>query len=111
MIVSVTSLSVLPQPGQAMLVPTHEMVSTTVVNRLEDMQTLQKTLESKMIQKKLLAMGLKPAEVQQRISKMSDSQVHQMASQIRALNPGGLVVEILVAVALIVLILFLIKRI
>lgn len=81
--------------------------------RMSDMKTVQKTLESKVLRQRLHELGLTDSQIDARLSRLSDQQLHQMASQIRTLNPGGdgLIVGLLVIVLLVVLIIYLVKRI
>lgn len=112
LIVTVTLLSFTQTRAQAMLIPSAAVQSIANVNRSADLKTIQTTLESKALRARLHAMGLSDAEIQTRLSRLSDADVHQLASQIRAVNPAGdIVIGVLVAVVLILLILLLIKRI
>lgn len=93
-------------------VPTQTTDSVHHIDREKDLQTIQKTLESKVLRQRLHQLGLTDEEIQQRLSRMSDQQIHQMASQIRTVNPaGGMVIGLLVAILLVVLIIYLLKKI
>jgi hypothetical protein len=74
---------------------------------------VQKTLESKVLQQRLLDYGLTPEETAARINALSDEQLHQLAANIDALQPGGDVIGTLFALALIaglvVLIIFILQ--
>lgn len=101
----------MPECGHAMLVPTGIRAEASRSTRSTDLRTIQKTLESKMIRARLHQLGLSDSEIQQRLSRMSDPEVHQFASQIRAVRPAGdVIVGILVIVLLVVLIIYLVKR-
>src|SRR5262245_5456273 len=94
----------LAQPVRASIVPA-EMSAVgpqTQINRQEDLRVVQKALENKMISQRLKDMGLTEEEIQQRLSKMSDQEVHQLASQMQALTPGGDGTGIIVGVLVIV---------
>ena len=113
LMLSVTLAALTQDCSQAMLVPSRLAVPTQDVNSVADAQTIQKTLESKVLRAKLHALGLSDAEIQARLSRLSDAQRHQLASQIRAVNPagdGGFVIGLLVVVVLVLLIIYLIKR-
>jgi hypothetical protein len=111
LILSVTAVTSLQISAEAMLAPA-SAVSGGEVNRAADIATIQKTLESKIIRQKLHAMGLSDPEIDTRLSRLSDQQVHQLASQIRAVHPAGdAVVYILVVVILVLLVIYLFKRI
>jgi hypothetical protein len=101
---------------EAALIPSRApalAVAGSVDQTAADQKTIQTTLESKAIRDRLHALGLSDAEIQYRLSRLSESQKHQLASQIRALNPAGdgIIVGLLVIVVLVLLIIFLAKRI
>jgi hypothetical protein len=120
LILSVTLFSVYQPQAQAMLVPTSQseiredsQPTTPTLQRQSDLQTVQKTLESKILRARLHQLGLSDAEISNRINRLSDTQLHQMASQIRTVNPAGdgIIIGLLVVVLLVVLIIYLVKRI
>lgn len=97
--------------GWAMLVPpaptTPEAVSNS--NRVSDLQTIQRVLETKIVQQRLQDWGLMADEVEARLSQLSDEQVHQMATQLDALIPGGelgLIILLLLIAIIVVLVLY-----
>ncbi len=102
LVVTVFVLS-LPAPGFAMLVPSE---SGTV--RAADAARVQTALESTAVKQRLMDYGLTPEEASARISKLSDEQLHQFASQIDSVQAGGLLGDIIfvllvVAIVLVVL--------
>ena len=110
-----TTLVCFLQTGaSAMLAPAAVPAPTSdaVPDRAADIRTVQKTLESKVLRQRLHELGLSDQEIQARLGKLSDQQVHQLASRIHALNPGGdfTLFGILIAVVLVLLIIYLIKR-
>jgi hypothetical protein len=110
--ITVTSVTSVQMVAEAMLAPVSAVQTAPTIDRTADMAVIQKTLESKLLRKKLEAMGLKQSEIDTRLSRMSDQQVHQLASQIRSVNPAGdAVVYVLVVVLLVLLVVYLIKRI
>ncbi len=77
---------------------------------------VRRALENKIVAEKLMSHGLTKEEVSQKISTMSDEQVHQIASLSDRIPAGGdgvvaVVVTLLVITALVLLIIFLWKRI
>lgn len=77
---------------------------------------VRRALENKIVAEKLMSHGLTKEEVSQKLNQMSDEQVHQMASLSDRIPAGGdsglaIIVTILVVVALVLLIIFLYKRI
>lgn len=76
---------------------------------------VRRALENKLVAGKLMSHGLTKEEVSTKLNQMSDEQVHQMAALADKVPAGGdaglgIVVAILVIVALVLLIVFLYKR-
>lgn len=81
--------------------------------RAADLKTVQKALESKILRERLKEFGLSDPQVQSRLDKLSDKEIHQLAGQIHTVNPGGdggVIVGLLVIVVLVLLIIYLAKR-
>ena len=95
-----------PQEGNAALAPATS-AAPSGQDRAEDLQKVQRLLESKIVQQRLEDLGLTPEEIQARLTLLSDAQVHQMAAQIDALMPGG-GVDLTTIVALVLLLLIVI---
>jgi hypothetical protein len=76
-----------PPPGWAMLTPA--VTEGEAVGRAADLQIVQRALESKIVQQRLQDWGLTGDEVQARMARLSDDDLHHMATQIDALMPGG----------------------
>jgi hypothetical protein len=100
--------------GYAMLAPAAvpPPAADGVTDRAADVRTVQKTLESKVLRQRLHELGLSDKEIQTRLDKLSDQQVHQLASRINAVNPGGdfTLFGLLLLVVLVLLIIYLVKR-
>jgi len=102
-----------PPESTAMLAPAISGVHGTDVGlyRLEDLQRVQRVLESKMVQQRLEDVGLTADEIQGRLARLSDAQLHQMANQLDALMPGGdglgIVIALLVIAILAVVLIYL----
>ncbi len=58
-------------------------------HREMDLQKIQRLLESKLVQHKLSQLGLSREEIEDRLHQLDDQQIHQVASQINALEAGG----------------------
>ena len=76
---------------------------------------VRRALENKIVAEKLKAHGLSSEEVSDKLATMSDEQVHQIASLSDRIPAGGdgataVIITILVIVALVLLIIFLWKR-
>jgi hypothetical protein len=82
--------------------------------RDQDLQTVQKVLENKLVSKRLEAMGYSAAEIDQRLGQLSDQELHSLSGQLESLAPGGdgvgFVIGILVVVLLVIVILKLLDR-
>ena len=95
-----------PKSAMAFVAGADATVSTAT--RAADMASVQRVLESKLVASKLIKAGLTPDEVKSRLDKLSDKELHQFASQLNSLYPGGdfeviialLVIAILVIVML-----------
>lgn len=105
----VTTTGLLSRPAWADLAPSG-VSAEGVSTRDADMKTVSKALESKVLRERLMAMGLDEKETERRLSKLSDQDIHQMATRIEAVQPGGFVVEVLVIVVLALLAVYLFKR-
>jgi hypothetical protein len=100
-----------PPEGLAMLAPavTGEIGSDAA--RTTDLQTVQHVLESKVIQQRLLDLGLTADEIQARLATLSDQDVHELALHLDALAPGGdalgIIIVLLVVAIIVVLVIYL----
>ncbi len=112
LILTTTALFVRPPNGWASLAPSGVVAdgSAPASARAKDMKVISTALESKVLRAKLKAMGLNDAETESRLNKLSDQEVHQLASRIEAVHPGGLIVELLVVAVLVLLVIYLAKR-
>ena len=115
--IATTLAMTLPPQGWAMLAPT-ELMTTAAhhdASRTEDLKTIQATLESKIVRQRLGEFKLTPEQINQRMAQLTDAQVHQVAMQIRTVNPGGdggfgIIVALLVIGILVLLFVYLFKR-
>jgi len=107
MLVVVMGLVSLVPRVEASFVPSDQSPSS--ISRQDDMATIQKALEQKLVRERLKDLGYTEEEIKARLDRLSDAEVHSLASQLDSLMPAGgwevaLVVILLVAI-LIVLIL------
>ncbi|MBI5970684.1 MAG: PA2779 family protein [Deltaproteobacteria bacterium] len=96
----------IPKEGLAYVAGTNEGGRVSVNGATTDLAKVLSALESKLVSEKLRAAGLNDMEVKSRIEKLTDAQLHQFASQIDALYPGGdviTVIGVLLILALVVL--------
>jgi hypothetical protein len=74
-------------PAIAMLAP--DPTSQLQSQRSGDLATVQKLLETKIVQQRLQDIGLTSDEMLAKVSKLSDSQIHQIAVQVDSVFAGG----------------------
>ena len=79
-------------------------------DRMQDLNRIQQTLESKMVSKRLAELGFSKAEIDSRLSQLSDAQLHQMAQNLSKLKTGGDVGEAVIAILIIVLLVIVILQ-
>jgi hypothetical protein len=113
-ITALLALTAFSGPAEAMFVTTvpHQGASgnpAVSAGRTDDLARIQVTLESKVVQQKLMDYGLTPEVTMARINKLSDEQIHQLATNTDALQAGGdaigtLVGLIVLAILVVVLI-------
>jgi hypothetical protein len=86
-----------------------EITSLTHVDRTADLEKIQKVLETKAISKRLEQLGLTQDEIQNRLTQLSDQQIHQVATKLDDLKIGGdglgIIIAVLVVVILVIVIL------
>ena len=113
------ALSTFAGPAEAMFVPVapHQdaaAVPTGSTVRTTDLAKIQKALESKIVQQKLMDYGLSPEETMARVSKLSDEQINQLATHTDSLQAGGdgidILVTLLVIALLVVLLVFVLQH-
>lgn len=107
LVVSVAFISIVPRV-QAAFVPSDESFYSSM--RQQDIATVKKILEQKLVQQRLKALGFSEQEVTARLDKLSDNELHRLATQLDTLTAGGdglgVLVAILVIVGIIALVLF-----
>ncbi len=112
LIITTTLVCSLKTESLAMLVPAEIPAGTSNPMRSSDLKTIQGALESKILRERLKQYGLSESEINSRLANMSDKEVHQFASKIHTVSPGGdfTVIGILVFIVLILFIVYLAKR-
>jgi hypothetical protein len=97
--------SILPQVSFAYVVNS----SDEVFSRKEDMARAQRVLESKVVASQLEKLGLTKEEVNSRLDRLSDEDLHQFATRLDSIYPGGggfgAVIAILIIVILVIVVL------
>jgi DNA-binding transcriptional regulator YdaS (Cro superfamily) len=116
--VALLAISTFAGPAEAMFVPAaphQNMTGATAVSagRAADMAKIQTAFESKILQQKLMDYGLSPEETLARVNKLSDEQIHQLATHTDSLQAGGdpvgFLVGLVVLALLVVLLIYLIQ--
>lgn len=91
------------------------MLSTTEalheMNRTQGEADIQEFLKRDDVQRQLMKVGLSQEEAQKRVASLSDAEVKKLSTDIQKATAGGDIGGILVTVLLVVLIIYLIKRI
>ncbi|HEY4484895.1 MAG TPA: PA2779 family protein [Nitrospiria bacterium] len=111
LVVTTFFLGFTPPPASSALLPTSALMDTPLAGpeRAASLKKIQAQLESKLVYQRLSDFGLSQAEILERLNRLSDDQVHQFASQLDSLQPGGdalgaVVVLLVIAILVVVLI-------
>ena len=114
LILALLVLGCLPYNAMAVLIPSNlDGAAEVGLDRDADIHKIQTALESKLVQQRLTDLGLSVEEVQQSMAKLTTQELHDVASNLDALQAGGelgLVTGVLVVVVLVLLVIFLAKR-
>lgn len=78
-----------------------EVIALSKVDKAAELEQIQKSLETKMIKERLGKLGFTQDEINNRLSQLSDRQIHQFALKIDDLRVGGSGFEVLVVTLLI----------
>jgi hypothetical protein len=84
--------------------------SFSSIMRQQDMATVQKALEHKLVKERLSDLGYTEEEIAARLNQLSDQELHSFASQLDSLNPGGDGLGIIIAILVITLLVILILK-
>ena len=114
LILALLVLGCLPYNAMAVLIPSNlDGAAEVGLDRDADIHKIQTALESKLVQQRLTDLGLSVEEVQQSMAKLTTQELHDVASNLDALQAGGelgLLIGVLVVVVLVLLVIFLAKR-
>ncbi len=115
LVLALIAISAAAGPADAMLVPASPAAPAGVSSggRVADLAVIQRSLESAELRQRLLDYGLTPQEIEARVNGLSDEQLHQLASNLDAVQAGGdglgLLFSLVIIAALVVLIIFLLE--
>lgn len=89
-----------------------EVMGLSPAERSSDLQKIQKFLELKMVRERLKEFGLTQDEIQNRLTQLSDPQIHQLALKMDDLRVGaddglGIIIALLVIAILVIVIIML----
>jgi predicted phage tail protein len=87
MLIVLVGLIALAPRADAAFVPSSESAAAI---RAHDLDTLRQGLEQKMVRERLEGLGYSTDEVQARLARLSDSEVHSLAGQMESLEQGGI---------------------
>ena len=94
---------------EASFVPSDESFSS--ISRQNDMETIQRALEHKLVKERLKDLGYTDEEIKARLDRLSDTEIHSIAAQLDSLLPAGdglgVVIALLVIAILVIVILML----
>jgi hypothetical protein len=94
---------------EASFVPSNESFSS--ISRQNDMATIQRTLEHKLVKQRLKDLGYTDDEIKARLDRLSNAEIHSLAAQLDSLLPAGdglgVVIALLVIAILVIVILML----
>jgi len=76
-------------PVTAAVIPSYLSNGSSASARQAEMETIRQFLEMKMVQEKLKALGLDDVQATQKLSELSDEEVHKLASHIDKLAVAG----------------------
>ena len=75
-------------------------------SRVADMDKIQRVLESKMVSQRLQELGLSPDEINSKLAGLGDAEIHQFASRLDSLMPGGdMLIDIMALLVIAILVL------
>ena len=110
LIAALLVISTLAGPAEAMhlSVTPNAPQAAPVSDRALDVAKIQKALETKELQQRLLDYGLTAEETASRIDRLSDEQLHRLASNLDSVQAGGDALSFLLGLAIIALLVVLI---
>jgi len=99
LVVGMFALGIVPRVD-AGLSPS-EIIVFSQADRTSHLQNIQKILETKMVCKRLQQLGLSQDDIQGRLSRLYDQQIHRIALKLDEIRVGGNGFEVLVVILLI----------
>jgi hypothetical protein len=91
-----------------------EVMNLSPLERTVDLQKIRTALETKVVSEKLTQLGFNKDEIQSRLDQLSDQQLHKVALKVDQLktggDAGGFIIAVLVIAILVVLFIYLARR-
>ncbi|HEX3034078.1 MAG TPA: PA2779 family protein [Thermodesulfobacteriota bacterium] len=115
-LLSFTPVSLISKSAQSALVGSQMILPGGKKSLMREVneEKVRRTLENKIVAEKLKSYGLSKAEVIEKMERMSDEQVHQLAALSDKMpaggDAGGFIIGVLVIVVLVLLIIYLARR-
>ena len=106
LILVLSFISLVPRV-EAAFIPSSD--SRTGLIRNQDVQTIKKALENKIVKQRLQDLGFSEEEIQERLNQLSNEEVHSLAMQIDSLSQGGILGVIIAVLVIVVLVLVILK--
>ncbi|MEJ7553810.1 MAG: PA2779 family protein [Aquificaceae bacterium] len=97
-------------PAIAGLVDSKPASESLIIKREEDIAKIQRALESKQLQEKLKAYGLTKEEIESKLSKLSDEQIHILAKASDRVLAGGDAVGTAIGILIIAILLVILLK-
>lgn len=95
--ISIFIIGALPRDSSAYIAGPETLENS----RQADLAVVQRTLESRLVEEKLLSLGLTPEETGQRLALLSDEDLHSFATELEGLNPGGSLIGVVIGLLVI----------
>jgi len=113
LVVAMVIISIAPRV-EAGFAPS-DIMEQKQVDRTSDLEKIRGILEMKAVRERLTQFGLSHDEITERLSQLSDEQIHQLALQLDDLRVGqdsglGIIIAVLVIIILVIVILQLTGR-
>jgi hypothetical protein len=109
LVAALIALSFVAGTSEAMFVPADpQNQSAPLYDRAADLARIQRTLESKALEQRLTNFGLSPADALAKINGLSNEQIHQFASNIDAVQAGGMRDSNLIIILLLIILIIVI---
>jgi len=105
----VVAMFVIGLPPRIRRVCPSEMIGLSPAERAADLEKVRQFLEMKMVRERLKDFGYTSEEVQSRLSRLDDEQIHQLALKLDDLNVAGdsglgIIIGLLIIVVLVIVI-------